>query len=969
MRSWTKPTREEVSRTLALLGSKARHRYFFSRLNNPEWVSWLEDAGLFRTAPEPLLDEEGHIVSHPMWPEADYLARVAAEKPAEVFVIAERFHGSENVSVHTSFTVAACSLPGELAAKWGMGEIRWIDRQERLLGTLYIKYADLIKYLAQEGEAAAALALAGAVLRLTGKEVEEADFGSRIVHAGKGVWAKVSWWEYNWILQECVPPLAQASPRETLEFLSNLLFTAIRRSLGKDGKAQAQDYSTIWRPNIDSEDARHEDVRSSLVGEIRYVLGAIVEADPSRLEEVVGYLESLQPEIFSRLALDALRRFNSSTPGLLSQHLVNRELFHNENIRAEYFGLLRDRFEELSAEEQALILEWIEDGPDLELYRRRWLEWRDAEPDQDKLDAYAAAWKVERFHVLRNSLPEAQRERYGALAEQLGEPEGDDLSVRLEVVATWGDQNPTTGEELNALDFDALLVVLREFEPSEAQVGQSLEGLGRAFAEAVAAEPERYIARSEELLGLRLNLLKGFLAGLYQSKLRKNLVCWPLLLRICADALVQGRQVSDPIGRQNESLPAEEADKRGVAAQVLEILREGFESGPEEIPTELRELAWDVLKLLAEDDEPTREYEERVSGGTMDPYTLSINTIRGDALNSIVRYALWVYRSMVDQEPGGGSGSFDFDRIPEARAVLERHLDPAIDPSIAVRAVYGRWFPWLVLLDSSWASANVGTIFPEPPELTQLRQAAWVSYIGYCEFYNEVFKILEAEYRFAVENAPALRQDGRINPNERLAEHLIAAYARGLIGIGSEASLIVRFFSVASESLAAHSIAYVGRGLRDKEGHVRGEVLTRMTALWEWRVIVLSGAGVTPVGSKELAAFGWWYSSGKFDPEWAIEALQKTLTLGGKSEPEHLVLERLAEDARLRPGIATNCLRLILDGAPDYWNIYHWKKEAGEVLAAALASDDVNAVTMARALVDRLCELGFLEFRELLKPK
>jgi hypothetical protein len=42
-------------------------------------------------------------------------------------------------------------------------------------------------------------------------------------------------------------------------------------------------------------------------------------------------------------------------------------------------------------------------------------------------------------------------------------------------------------------------------------------------------------------------------------------------------------------------------------------------------------------------------------------------------------------------------------RLPEAqRDALDAHLDPHVDPSLAVRAVYGRWLPWLLLLDEAW---------------------------------------------------------------------------------------------------------------------------------------------------------------------------------------------------------------------------------------------------------------------------
>ena len=114
------------------------------------------------------------------------------------------------------------------------------------------------------------------------------------------------------------------------------------------------------------------------------------------------------------------------------------------------------------------------------------------------------------------------------------------------------------------------------------------------------------------------------------------------------------------------------------------------------------------------------DHEERYGGDNMDPFTLSLNTIRGEAMNNVVKYAQWVQRGRTAE----GSEGFSFDDAPEVRAVLEAHLDPERDLSLAIRAVYGRWSPQLYFMDETWVCANLSRILPKgtPP-----CQATWRS--------------------------------------------------------------------------------------------------------------------------------------------------------------------------------------------------------------------------------------------------
>src|SRR5437660_8268252 len=109
----------------------------------------------------------------------------------------------------------------------------------------------------------------------------------------------------------------------------------------------------------------------------------------------------------------------------------------------------------------------------------------------------------------------------------------------------------------------------------------------------------------------------------------------------------------------------------------------------------------------------------------MDPATYSINTTRGEVMHALVRYAWWVRLHLEKESGGKARAARGFDEMPEVRSVLEKHLDAVLEPSIAIRAVYGQRFGTLYFLDRNWAMANINRIFPRDGARKELGDVAW----------------------------------------------------------------------------------------------------------------------------------------------------------------------------------------------------------------------------------------------------
>jgi hypothetical protein len=298
---------------------------------------------------------------------------------------------------------------------------------------------------------------------------------------------------------------------------------------------------------------------------------------------------------------------------------------------------------------------------------------------------------------------------------------------------------------------------------------------------------------------------------------------------------------------------------------------------------------------------------------------------------------------------------------------LEAHLDPAREPSLAIRAVYGQWFPWLVLLDPEWARTHAQAIFPQDRESEAFLEAAWNTYVVFCRPYDQVLGILRPQYEQAVERIGLRRDDTRwlADPDEKLAEHLMVFYGRGKLSLDNP--LLASFWKNAPDDLRAHALEFVGRALKGTEGDVPAEILDRLKQLWEVRLDTAKKAQQPSDFEKEMAAFGWWFVSGKFDVKWAIGQLLEALRLARKANPDHMVLEHLARAAQKHPRESVECLRILAEADREGWELYAGRDHVRRILEAGLQHP--STADEAKRVINYLGSRGFLEFQDLLKAR
>lgn len=719
------------------------------------------------------------------------------------------------------------------------------------------------------------------------------------------------------LLNQSVPEIFPAAAIAGLGLVADLLSEHVAaESHGR------HDYSYIWRPMITG--GRRQDFRDALVDGVRDGATAIVDADADALNDVVAALEAREWPIFKRVVLDLLLRFPNYE--LVRARLTDHELFDDPNTEREYTALALERFAAIDADAQEVILAWVDEPPD---YLR----------DDDE----RGAWQRRELERFGRPLPGQWEARYQELAERVPEVEVE----RIPETGFVGPSSPLGPDELAAMTVAQIVAAVAEWEPEgDDWRAPSPEGLGRVLQGVVAADPERFAAEAIAFAELDPTYVRALLSGLREAAQNGRGFAWPALLELAAVIRDRPRQIA---GRDERGF---ELDPGWTWAwrESLHLIGIGLHDGEVRIPDEHDALVWSVISHHADDQNPSLDDER--DGEGFAPASRALNSIRGAAMHAVCHYAWWRKRDVpiADRHFSG-----------ELTALLDRRLDPEIEPTATVRSVYGQFFPVLAACDERWAEAQAEVIFPLEGD-DRLWRAAWHSYLRFNRAYDNALRLLGRQYLRGLAELERADDDDTFlgNAGEALVNHLMTFYARGLIAFGDDTGLLDRFYEVASVERRAEAIDSIGTGVMNEDG-LTDSVTARLSALFERRLAAVAGG----TDGEELRGFAWWFASGKFDDEWSLTQLQALLNAGGRVHPDHIVADRLAALRGNHLVEAVRTLELLIEGGTRQWFVLGARDEIIAILADALAAGG-EAENRARDIVNRLVARGYRDFENLL---
>ncbi|MDQ3671472.1 MAG: hypothetical protein M3364_03405 [Actinomycetota bacterium] len=708
------------------------------------------------------------------------------------------------------------------------------------------------------------------------------------------------------LIGQLLPEIFPAAGVRGLEILVDLL----QEQVAPEAYGE-HDHSSIWRPHL--EGGRRDDLRDLLVSAVRDAADSLVE-DGTPVGDVIAIIEQYDFSIFRRLALDLLTRHPDAD--LIAERLADEALFHDMAYTREYATLGREHFRELSEDVQATIFGWVE-----------------AAPRYENDEEGRRRWQRHMLERLGHPLPADWEARLEALADVDVPPEPE---VEFGFV---GPRSPLGEAELAAMSVEELLALLDEWQPEgDDWRGPSAEGLARTIERVVAAEPDRYAIVAAHFAELDPTYVRALLSGLRRARAEDIQFAWSSVLELMWAIRDRPREIA---GRDPQGFDLDPGWK-WAWQEALHLIDAGFGEGEGQLPRDERERVWRLIEHYLDDPDPEGDGDWAAG-----PATLALNSIRGMATRDAFRYGRWL-RDDLD----------DTDRhLPdELSAALTRRLAPGVEPSAAVRSVFGQFFPQLVACDEAFAAEQVAAIFPADD---QHFRAAWHTYLRTNRAWISAYRLLGDQYRRGIEELDDQDTGDDLlgDAGEALAAHLVSLYAMGEIELDDE--LLARFYELASVERRSQVLEAIGRGLGTEA--IPDEAAERLRLLFDRRLEHVRAGGA----ADELRGFAWWFRSGALGDEWLLNRLRGALEIGGEVQPDHVVAARLAEIRADHLLAVIEVIELMVERSSRSWFVLGSRDAISAIVADALAAGG-DAEARARDVIGRLVARGYRDFEGLL---
>jgi len=506
-----------------------------------------------------------------------------------------------------------------------------------------------------------------------------------------------------------------------------------------------------------------------------------------------------------------------------------------------------------------------------------------------------------------------------------------------------------TQEEFEGFSDDVLIEKLETYEPSSSLFSDR-EALGKNVEAAAKNDPDRFIKLLPKIADVKF---------LYVNSIVNTF--WTNINDLSSKQIGEIANTLKPIFAVQPK-DAKESSRdyykwaRASATRLAEKAFDTIEGKKDErITIAEADAVLDLVLILARDTEPTLEYESEEKQ-SLDPTSLSINSIRGQAMHALMHAMAWANRNKEDT-------SF-MDRI---FAELDWHLVEANDPTQSIRAVYGWHFPLIWGNREKWAMDNKSVIFSD----NELGQVAADAYTSFSRVHPDAVEIMGDVFerqipRLAVEPDDKKR---RISAEglKHLVQHLSLHYWYGHLDL-SNGSIMKKMLDKAHVKYLSEVINFIGFRLykaSENKLEITDEELQRLIELWEYVIELVK----KDQSKKEaLEEFGTWFASAKFSDDWSLDQLLLAVKMAGSVDLDFAVLERLEKLVADHPAKAVAIIDAMVDGATrDRWAIGTWRDNAVSILKTAYASKDAATKQAAKVLANKLVNKGYEEYRVVTK--
>jgi hypothetical protein len=959
MKSWTKPTAELVNKALASTADSEQRRYFFYKLENPLWIKPLWDKGFFRNPPKPIPVGDGGL-QIPIWPESQYLARMAKLLPKDVVEIAAKIH-TDNSNVLEDITDIALVIDSpELSKKLFPQVVSFLEnkfahwRSSQKVGKLIIHWA-------QGGAVTEALELIEKIIWINAdpkKEEKEAErkedptafFTHLEPYSPFGVHV------YKKFLTEDVQQLVAILPWEMIKILIRTLEEAIRLSYFEPDKPIPYDASDFWCQHLKDEDIYEHNVKTFLGHALTNACELLLKKTPESMGELDKILRSQRWYFFARLRWYLCAQFPSISKNIIREGAIGYDGYSNGVYGFEFASMLQtgSKLNFFTDDELREIFQKIEQGPDIERYKERFGNNVSDEQVQNRKEHFFVS-QLFPFAFVLPKFPDIFN-RYKAYVLKYGEPQlSNYVKFRSGPAKFVPDVSPITAEELKAKSNEEILNFLNNWKPLSKREDFSepnAPGLAKAFTNVLKEQPDRFLQLADRMTISNPTCLRDFLYFLVERAKQKQSLPWEKVVCLCEWTVTQQSRQSDS---DKEDWRSGEPDYTTCRQSVASLLQHGSYDYSDSISWNLRSRVFSVIRKLC------TEFDNRLESnfyGT-DFLTEAINSVRGEAAHALIDHALWIKRHL-------GLQNHAIEGMPEIQLLVEERLNPVNELSFAIHSVFGLLVPALCYLDKDWFISIKNLIFPAETNSHERWFAAWKTFVTWNHPNGPVFSILINEYKIAISGLNQLREDeeSRASSIEALGRHLITFYWWGLFPLSGEHSLLEQYIQKASFKERAHVMNYVGQVLGNSK-ELPQEIGARLMEYWQARFNTIKREQKPEEFSEELFGFVWWFKSGKLETSWCLKQLKALLEYAPEVHETYFLLEDLARVAPAYPIETVVCVQLLVNKISRDRYVFLDSKYVKVILNAALVSNFDEAKTIAESTQDTLLRLGRFEYKDL----
>lgn len=904
-----------------------RRQLFFSKLEDPKLLPALEAAGYFAAVPPPVEDPPGTLV-HPIWPEGQYLMRIADKAPTDVARILARTKTHENIHAIRLRLEAFKRMPGQ-EIRSHLPLIRDdLSKEADEAGFHIVGIANQLWNAGLKDEAAELVQWAFRT-QPPPREKAATSFRPRATLEATGF---VS----HEILKDFLLPHLADDPQRVIDIAANALREYLEAQHPGQPGPRRRDSSFIWQADLNKRD-EYGHPQDQLLWLLREATKTAPDAAAAKVQ--IDRLEKKGWSAFRRVALALLADRVRELRAEAVTRILDAENHADYTIRPEYVQLVRALGPTLTQDEIKKFVAIAEAVLDPSKERELLRSYINREPTEEELEGVRARELRDRLAPLKDQLPVDVRQRFDKWVATYGEPVFVDSPVKIGPTLI-GTQPEPAIENVPFPDLAERLhqILLQKTDRGRLEWGRDnlhdrVTELSLADLSTVLNDPG-ILDRFPRIF--QPDVVRAVSQGTGQ----------PVFL----EAPFPDRVIT--FLEKTATLPdAQAKSDHGLLLNIQRILEAVIRHLPAETPQDMLDRVWNLIRSGVGAPYP---YGVEATGDR-DWFTDGINSAPGKAVENVVQFALHLIRA-AGQENGPLTGPF----AAEIQTLLREQVDLSKQSLLAVHAVTARFLPWIYSVDPDHIHEVIAMLLPGNDPQAEAWRAGWQPYVLFTKAYSGMWPLLRQQFHLLLGKPPTWLENDR-ETLEHTTWHMLAYFLAGQ----TDADDVTQLLASPSARLRRETLVRIGQGFLDDKEAGKPERIKRATDLAD-RLIddVLAGADA----AKILGAAAFLVSAKVLPLEWRLRVGHKVADAGIEFDEDHRLVETLVAAAEQRPADAWGLLARILQGwhkqgkGRAFWRVYSARDE----LMAALNKVDPGNVPVAKEayrVAETLVAMNLLEFR------